>query len=116
MRGACASYAPDCFFFTGLLNVFMASRAAGLVCVLAASFVGSKTLLSQGTKRSATHTLMLPIAILLGAFAIARTYACAANHGLLGANARLEYQSQSSGSFGLLVGGRGDSLASIRAI
>jgi hypothetical protein len=102
--------------FTGLLNVFMASRAAGLVCVLAASFVGSQALLPQGTKRSTAHPLMLPVAILLGAFAIARTYACVANQGLLGAKARLEYQSQSSGSFGLLVGGRGDSLASIRAI
>ena len=100
----------------GLLNVFMLSRAAALVCVLAASFVGSQALLPQGIKRSATHTLMLPVAILLGAFAITRTYACAANRGLLGANARLEYQSQSSGTLGLLVGGRGDSLASIRAI
>jgi hypothetical protein len=102
--------------FAGLLNIFMLSRAAALVCVLAASFVGSQALLPQGTKRSAAHTLILPVAILLGAFAIARTYACAANHGILGAKARLEYHSQSSGSLGLLVGGRGDSLASIRAI
>jgi hypothetical protein len=103
-------------FLVGLLNVFMGSRAAGLVCVLTVSFVGSQALLSRGAKRPAAHTLMLPVAILLGAFAIARTYAYSANHGFLGAKARLEYQSQSSGSFGLLVGGRGDSLASIRAI
>jgi len=114
-RGRCFVCA-GLLLFTGLLNVFMLSRAAGLVCVLAASFVGSQALLPQGTKRSATHALMLPLAILLGASAIARTYACAANHGLLGAKARLEYQYQSAGSFGLLVGGRGDSLASIRAI
>jgi hypothetical protein len=112
LRFVCAGL----LLFTGLLNVFMLSRAAGLVCVLAASFVGSQALLPQGTKRSAAHTLMLPVAILLATFAIARTYACAANHGLLGAKARLQYQSQSSGSFGVLVGGRGDSLASIRAI
>src|SRR5260370_1239625 len=102
--------------FAGLLNVFMVSRAAGLVCALATSFVGSQALLSQGTKRSAAHTLMLPAAILLATFAIARTYAFAANHGLLGAKPRLAYQSQSSGSFGVLVVGLRDSLASIRAI
>ena len=102
--------------FTGLLNILMLSRAAALVCALAASFIGSQTLLPQRTKRSATHTLMFPAAILLGAFAITRTYACAASHGLLGSTALLEYHSQSSGTFGLLIGGRGDSLASIRAI
>ena len=60
--------------------------------------------------------MALAASIVLGAVGILWAYEYAATKGFLGEEARQKYVSESSGAYGVLLGGRGDVLGALAAI
>jgi hypothetical protein len=69
------------------------------------------TLMSAFTRE---NVLVLSL-MAFGAFGVTKTYSLLASAGALGADAQLKYEAQSRGKLGLLIGGRPETLVSIRA-
>jgi len=104
----------------GLVNIYLGSRNRGAVCLACALYVAVAHSLGRNGVRSVKlrpRTVgVIGALVVLGAIGIFAAYQYAAKSGILGAKASEEYARQSSGQYGLLIGGRTEMLASIPAI
>jgi hypothetical protein len=102
----------------GLVNILMGFRNAGGICLVTAVYLlVSGTMQKRGIQRLKPKTIVIIAAsMLIGTAGILWTYQHAAETGMLGEGARDEYKRQSSGKFGVLLGGRSELFASIPAI
>ena len=104
----------------GAINVYLGSRNGGGACLAAALYLlltlYLRTKLREGTQLKARTVVMLAVSIMLGVASIFWGYGCAARAGVLGSEAQQKYELESSGKYGVLLGGRSEMLASIPAI
>jgi len=104
----------------GVLNMWKGSRSVGGVCLAAALYLlvtGFLRRKSAASSRLKTGTAVLLVAsILVSVAGIFWAYGYAASAGILGEDARKKYEEQSSGEYGVLLGGRTELLASIPAV
>jgi hypothetical protein len=102
----------------GVLNFAFGFRSLGGVCVLAASYLAAQAF-SRGSGSlkvtPARLAALSAIGIALAAVLIT-TYGHAAREGFLGTPAAQKYRQESSGKFGVLLGGRPEFFVSSRAI
>ena len=101
----------------GAINLVLGFRAMGAVCALAAVYTHLKLSSPQadaGPRR--TRTILTVTILAAGAWGIFAVYAYGAQHAWFGADEREKFAVQSSGIGGVLLGGRGDFLASSAAI
>jgi hypothetical protein len=102
----------------GLLNLFLGARSAGGISLLTAGYLVVNTFVGREHVRSNQSMLRVaaPLAFLaLMVAGVLQLYGAAASEGLLGADSQAKYQMQ-SGTFGVLLGGRSEVLASSQAI
>ncbi len=111
--------------FATLLNFSLGFRSIGGMVFLAAGFVALQYTLTSGRRR---RRRLSPVSIAFVAMAglmlvtlILQLYSMAAQNGTLGLEAQNKYEMQSAmtgrfGPWGLILGGRTESLASIKAI
>ncbi len=104
----------------GIINIVLGSRNLGGVCVAAAVYLLVTRFLRRkgttGSRLKAGAIVALAASILVGAAGILWAYQYAANSGILGEEARQKYEEQSSGKYGVLLGGRTELLASLPAV
>jgi hypothetical protein len=104
----------------GAFDIYKGSRGLGGECLAAAFYLFATGLLRGNGKagsRVKTGTILtLAASIILGIAGTAWAYRYAATAGILGDDARDKYETESSGEYGLLLGGRPDLLGSIPAI
>lgn len=107
-------------FAIGLFNIYMGSRNRGGACLAAFVYVAITHFLGHNgkaaTKLRARTVIAICASVALGAVSVFWIYQLAATGGLLGPSAKEEYARQSSGRYGLLIGGRTEMFASIPAI
>jgi hypothetical protein len=104
----------------GAINIWRGARSQGEICLVAACYLLATRFLNAkgkaGSKVKAGTILALVTSIILGVAGTAWAYQYAASAGILGDEAKDKYEHESSGKFGVLVGGRPDLLGSIPAI
>ena len=101
----------------GIFNIFMGTRNQGGVCLAAAFYlIVTRYLSKRRTKLEGGALVTLAASLILAVASIMWAYHYAASTGLLGDEAREKYESESSGKYGILLGGRTELLASIPAI
>ena len=104
----------------GILNLWEGSRAVGGFCLAAAVYLvvtGFLRRKSGGSSKLKAGTVMaLAASIILGIAGVLWAYQYAATSGILGQGAQETYEEQSSGKYGVLLGGRTELLATLPAI
>jgi O-antigen ligase len=104
----------------GVINIYMGARNRGGVCLAAALYVLETDILrrrSRASSRLKSRSLVLIAAsIVVGLSGVLWAYQYAAGAGILGDKAKDEYEEQSSGDYGVLIGGRTEMLGSLPAI
>jgi hypothetical protein len=104
----------------GIFNVIMGSRGAGQICLAAALYMVLTRYLQRRVAEhqtvKGTTIVMVAGSVVVGMFGIYWVYQYAAKSGKLGENARTKYETQSSGKYGVLLGGRVEMLASVPAV
>ena len=104
----------------GILNMGLGSRGTGGVCLAVALYLLFTRIMQRKAAANTRVRVALKVAlaasIVLGAAGIMWAYQYAATTGLLGEEARQKYVSESSGQYGILLGGRGDVLGAFAAI
>lgn len=104
----------------GLINILAETRSLGLICLAAAFYLLVTGFLRRnrtGRLKLRAGTVMLVAAlVILGAGGVFWAYQYAVGSGMLGEEARAKYESQSSGKYGLLLGGRTEMLGYLPAI
>jgi hypothetical protein len=119
-RGRFKFLATLLLFVAGLVNFLFGFRSLGGVCLLAGFYLAA-----QGLRRARQSGAgrISPARLLAGscvgaalAVLVVVAYGHAARDGLLGAPAAQKYSQESSGKFGVLVGGRPETFASLSAI
>jgi hypothetical protein len=104
----------------GVVNIVLGSRNMGGVCLAAAMYLFSADFLRKktraGSKLKAGAVVAFAAFFIVGSVGILRAYQYAAKTGILGEDARQKYELQSSGKYGVLLGGRTELLASIPAV
>ena len=104
----------------GFVNIYLESRNRGGVCLASALFLSVNHHLSRrsegGVKFKRSTLVAIAAVIVVGTACVFGGYQFAASNGMLGGKARAEYELQSSGKYGILLGGRTEMLASIPAI
>jgi hypothetical protein len=103
-----------------VLNVVMESRSIGGICFIAALylFVQRRTKPSQTVppKVSPIKLVLAASILLVSGVVVLKFYGFVASSGMLGESSQQKYESQASGDFGLLIGGRQELLVSSLAI
>ena len=104
----------------GMINMVLGARAVGGICLAAALYL-SVTSLSRRKNpeifRLKTRTMVaLAASIIIGGAAVMWAYQYTANAGILGERAKEKYDEESSGEYGVLLGGRTEVLATFPAI
>jgi O-antigen ligase len=104
----------------GAINIYLGARSQGEICLVAACYLLATRFLNTkgkaGSKVKAGTILALVTSIILGVAGTAWAYQYAASAGILGDEAKDKYEHESSGRYGVLVGGRPDLLGAIPAI
>lgn len=103
----------------GALNLLFGFRSLGGVALLTALYLFLGMLVTRGqatVRRSMGRAILGLLFCAMAALGILQGYDLAASQGLLGTRAQAEYLQQSSGSLGVLIGGRSDVLAATQAI
>jgi hypothetical protein len=104
----------------GIVNIALGSRNTGGVCLAAAMYLLVADFLRRkaraGSKLKAGVVVALAASILVGATGILWAYQYGASAGILGEQAKEKYEEESSGKYGVLLGGRTELLASIPAV
>jgi len=104
----------------GAVNIYLGARSLGEICLVAACYLLATRFLNTkgkaGSKVKAGTVLALVASIILGIAGTAWAYQYAASAGILGDEAKDKYEHESSGKYGVLVGGRPDLLGAIPAI
>ncbi len=107
------------FVVFGALNLLLGFRSLGGVSLLTAGyllfsvFAGRRQAVLDWSFPRITAGLFL---LALGAVGTLQLYDAAVSQGLLGSNAQTEYENQSGGKLGVLIGGRSEILASSQAV
>jgi hypothetical protein len=115
------SFAPS-ILATGLgvVNLALGARSMGGVCLVAAAYLAWRTIGLRRRGRSpaklrSRNVIAVAAVLLLGCWGAASGYEHAASAGLLGPDAQELYALQSSGDYGLLIGGRSEILIGLEA-
>jgi hypothetical protein len=101
------------------LNLYEGSRGLSGECFVAAAYLlakqtsGSRS--ARGVRIGLARALIGFAFLALSGFGILRIYEYTAENGVLGGTARWKYEAQSSGRYGVLLGGRGDFLVGLEA-
>jgi hypothetical protein len=106
--------------FAGVLNFALSFRNLGGICIAAALYIAA---IRYSNKKSSANRQLRPtvmtalaVSVVLSFAGIYLAYQYAVTSGLLGEQARDKYEQQSSGKYGILLGGRVEMLSSIPAI
>jgi hypothetical protein len=106
--------------FLGMINIYLGTRNEGGVCLAVAVYLlisdFSRKGASKGSKMKAGTIVIFTASIIMGLGGIFSAYQYAAKSGILGEDAKDKYELQSSGKYGVLLGGRTELLASIPAV
>ncbi len=104
----------------GIINLMLGYRSMGGVCLSVALYLFVTSLLRKrnhsGVSLTRRSIVIICCSILLGMSGVYWAYQSAASYGLLGEVARAKYEQQSSGEYGMLLGGRVEMLGYIPAI
>jgi hypothetical protein len=104
----------------GILNIYAGTRMQGGCCLAAAFYLfvtqSMREQKVRGIQLKTGSVVLVAVSMALGLVAVFFAYKYAATTGLLGERARGKYESQSSGKWGVLLGGRTELLGSIPAI
>ncbi len=104
----------------GIIDIFMGTRSLGGYCVAVALYLSItrhlRTKAGGTVKLKAGSVLVIAASLVIGVIGIVWAYSYAARAGMLGADARVKYAEQTSGKYGLLLGGRVEVLGSLPAI
>ena len=104
----------------GILNILLGARSIGGISLTVALYLGLTQFMRKKTvgktKMKTSLKVAVAISIAIGTFGIFWVYQYAALSGILGTDARDKYEEQSSGRYGVLLGGRTELLSTIPAI
>lgn len=104
----------------GVVNLGLGFRSEGGFCLAVALYLLVARSLQRkyaGSSRLKFRTVaVIAAALIAGVFGVYWAYGYAATGGFLGTYARSEYETQSSGKYGVLLGGRSELLSSLPAI
>jgi hypothetical protein len=104
----------------GLANIIMGYRSLGGVLCLTLSFMVSQALARNNIFKikpmANRRFILLAAALLVGGWSVFNLYGTLAESGLLGYDAMWKYETQKSGAYGVLIGGRTEILSSVVAI
>jgi hypothetical protein len=111
---------PAALAGAAVLNIVMGFRSASGICFLTAVILWMQRRHSRqdGSGRGARPWQAIALLVVVGAagWLMMRTYERAAESGVLGEAAERKYEAQGSGRYGLLLGGRSETLISLEAI
>jgi len=105
--------------FAGILNFAFGFRSLGGICVLAGVYLAAQGFASRpSSSLKILPTRVIAFCLIGGVFALllVAAYGRVARDGFLGTPAAQKYSQQSSGKFGVLLGGRPELFVSSRAI
>ena len=104
----------------GIVNLGLGFRSEGGFCLAAALYLLVARSLQRkyaGSDRLKVRTVaVIAASLIVGVLGVFWAYGYAARTGILGEDARAKYERQSSGKYGVLLGGRSELLSSIPAI
>ena len=120
-RSTCRGYWPITLsLIIGVINIGLGARALGGVSLAAALYMSvSRSVTRKSTESPKLKTrwmLTFATLIIIGLVGVLWAYQYAAKAGVLGEDARAKYENQSSGQFGILLGGRVEMLGYLPAI
>jgi len=120
-RATCRGHWPIALtLLIGSINIYLGSRNMGGACMAAALYQLTTYYLGrsrkQGVKLKHRTVAAIAASIILGAIASFLAYQYTASTGILGEEARSKYEGESTGAYGVLLGGRPEMLGSIPAI
>lgn len=102
-----------------LINIYMDFRSLAGYLALTSAYVGLQAFgqrrAAHGAPLPASHVVLVGITIGIAGFAVMQGYEYMVQAGTLGESARHRYEMQAEGEYGMIVGGRSEILASIRA-
>jgi hypothetical protein len=104
----------------GAVNLLLGARNAGGICLavaiylLATGYIRERT--ARGKRISGTLKVLTATVLVLGVAGVFSFYQYAASKGYLGQDSQEKYEEESSGKYGVLLGGRVELLSSIPAI
>jgi len=111
--------APAILIFAAALNVYNGARSLGGACFLVGTYLLMRQIgrarREQGSPMTFAGALFMCALLALSAVGVLQIYQYYAGNGLLGYAAQQKYEMQSSGRYGVLVGGRGDFLVALEA-
>jgi hypothetical protein len=104
----------------GVLNIALGSRSTGALCLLAAVYLVWRAIWLRRDWRSPAklktkNAIAVAAVLLLGCWGAVSAYEYAASTGVLGEDAQDLYERQSSGDYGMLIGGRSEILIGLQA-
>jgi hypothetical protein len=104
----------------GVLNIVFGSRSTGALCLLTAVYLVWRAIGLRRARRSPSqlktrNVIAVAAVLLLGCWGAVSAYEHAASTGLLGRDAQDLYALQSSGDYGMLIGGRSEILIGLEA-
>ncbi|MDR3717140.1 MAG: hypothetical protein P4L51_30375 [Puia sp.] len=104
----------------GGLHVLMGARSSGGMCIVVALYLlAVRYFIKRGARRyklRARYIAAVGTGVVLSVVGIFWGYGYAAQAGILGDDARKKYELQSSGKYGVLLGGRTEALSYVPAI
>ena len=104
----------------GVIDIVLGTRSRGEICLAAAFYLFATRLLNAkrkaGSRMKAGTILALVTSLILGVAGTSWAYQYAATAGILGKEAKDKYEQESSGKYGVLLGGRPDLLGALPAI
>jgi hypothetical protein len=102
--------------FAACVNLYMGFRSMAGVCFLASAFLMIQRESARLSRPSRAATVTIAVAAFAALAGTFKIYDFAASTGLLGFHAQQEFEVQSAGEFGVLLGGRGEIFSSALAI
>lgn len=103
----------------GFVNIYMGYRSLAGICFSSSAYMVAQIYWEKhtnGVQQLKRQALKIGVVFAIVGIGIFKLYEYSASSGLLGENALRTYESQSSGKYGLFVGGRSEILISGRAI
>ncbi len=104
----------------GIINIMQGYRSIGGECLAVALYLSVTSILRKkkfsNTRLTKKAVVLIACSIILGLGGVVWAYQYAAESGLLGEEARAKFEQQSSGQYGVLLGGRVEMLGYIPAI